>query len=88
MKSINSHWISLDVCPVCKSTETFHSEWMKDPELQKVSSTNAYRLHASRTSKSDIAIKNQEAVFSKEDLCLKCGHTWVMYVERLSIDEE
>ena len=89
MRKIRSHWISLDVCPVCKSEETFHSEWMKDPQLQKESSINAYRLYIAKSRPDDEAIwQKNEVVFSKEDLCLNCGHTWIMYVERSVIEQD
>ena len=86
MTVVREHWISLDVCPVCKSTNTFHSEWMNDEDLQKRSSLNAYRLATAKPRKEDTIAKDNEILFSKEDLCLECGHTWVMYVEVIKVD--
>ena len=88
-RTITSRWISLDVCPVCKSTDTFHSGWMDDSQLQQESSINAYRLHVAQSRPDDSAIwQKNEVVFSKEDLCLECGHTWVMYVARILVEKE
>jgi hypothetical protein len=81
MKIIRSHWISLDICPVCKSDNTFHSEWMKNPGIQCQGTCNAYRLEMAKSRKGDPLINPNEFVFSKTDLCLQCGHTWIMYVE-------
>ena len=88
MTTLRSHWISLDVCPQCKSTKTFHSEWMNDVELQKESGTNTFRLISARPRKEDNAVSSSEITFSKEDLCLECGHTWVMYVEVIKVSPD
>lgn len=85
MITIRSHWISLDVCPQCKSKKTFHSEWMDDVELQKESDTNTFRLISAKPRVGDDVVSSSEITFSKEDLCLECGHTWVMYVEVIKV---
>lgn len=85
IESIREHWISLDKCPQCKSTNTFHSEWMNSPDLQSKSETNVFRVYTAKPRKSDEVVPQDELTFSKEDLCLECGHTWVMYVEVIKI---
>jgi hypothetical protein len=86
MTIIRSHWISLDVCPQCKSNRTFHSEWMNSDKIQKDSATNVFRLSIAKPRKEDTFINDEEIVFSKEDLCLDCGWTWIMYVEVIKVD--
>ena len=80
--TIREHWISLDRCPSCQSMRTFHSEWMMNEELQDKSAVNAYKISTLSTQPGEAV----ERVFSKEDLCLECGHTWVMYVEVIKIE--
>lgn len=87
MEVIREHWISLDKCPSCNSKKTFHSEWMKREELQKISTVNSFRVEWAGTSPRDQITDNQEGVFSKRDLCLKCGHTWVMFVQHVKLDK-
>lgn len=86
MKTLREHWISVDECPSCKSNNTFHSEWMNDKDLQGKSTINIYRLTTAKTRKNDVSIDPYEQVFCKEDLCLECGHTWVMYVEVVKVN--
>jgi protein-arginine kinase activator protein McsA len=80
IETLREHWISLDVCPSCKSTHTFHSEWMNNKDIQEKSELNVYRLSTAKTRESE-TFGHKEQLMSKEDLCLECGHTWVMYVE-------
>lgn len=77
---LREHWISLDVCPSCKSTHTFHSEWMGDKDLQKKSELNIFRLTQAKSREGE-KFGQQEQIMSKYDLCLECGHDWVMYIE-------
>jgi len=84
--SVREHWISVDKCPQCGSKSTFHSEWMNDKELQEKSTINVWRMYTSNTRSNDNVTDPYEKTFTKEDLCLECGHNWVMYVEVIKVD--
>ena len=84
---VRDHWISLDECPVCKSDLTFHSEWMKNNELQTKCASNAFRIDISKSIESLDKTK-EEVVYTKSDLCLSCGHTWVMYIGHYIVDKK
>lgn len=42
--------------------------------------------HNCQNQPKDQITDNREGVFSKRDLCLKCGHTWVMFVQHIKFD--
>ena len=74
MKIIFERWISLDKCPHCGSTDTYHSRpWD--------GYGNAYRV--------GVAINHynkDEISFEKKDLCLQCGRDWVMFIQMIDTE--
>ena len=74
MKTVFKKWISLDVCPHCGSTDTYHSRpWD--------GYGNAYRVSLGVNHANP-----DERYFEKRDLCFQCGRDWVMYIEMFDME--
>jgi hypothetical protein len=71
-------YISLDQCPSCKSTETFHSLRMRE---YREGVSNAFGIGIKESSTNP----GGECILYKQDLCLECGHTWIMFIQHILI---
>jgi hypothetical protein len=72
-------YISLDICPSCYSRDTFHSRRMKE---YREGISNSFGIGLKESS-----INKREYILYKQDLCLDCGHTWVMFIQHILIPE-
>jgi len=79
METLLEKYISLDKCPSCESSETFHAHHMRNYR-EGVSNTFGIRVKES-------SINDRESILWKQDLCLECGHTWVMFIQHVLLTE-
>lgn len=80
METILEKYMSLNVCPVCKSPHTFHSHHM-DHYRDDVSNAFGMGVKAS-------GVNPRERILFKTDLCLECGHQWIMFIQQIVLSEE
>jgi protein-arginine kinase activator protein McsA len=74
-KLLFEKYISYHTCPRCGGNETYHSHAMENLDMKKYGNVISITLGHNHANKDDVTM-------TKSDLCLTCGHIWVMYVAR------
>lgn len=69
------YWAGYDKCPLCKSTQTYHSMRIKE-DVEKGNCIIESMVQCQRDYLNPKKA-GSEIIFIKKDICLKCGNLWV-----------